>query len=83
MQEWHDLTSLMTQRCNDEEPSIVQIMLLLSIQGTWLALNYYYHFLPRAIVINSLILLPVALSMGTNTTKQALQSFTQILSKDI
>ena len=83
MKQWHELTDLMTQRCDDQQPTHKQTILILVLQGGGLFLNYQYHLVPAQILINFLILLPVILSTGNATTKSALESSSGMLTKDI
>ena len=78
MEEWHELTNLMTQRCDDQQPTHVQTILILVLQGGGLFLNYQYHLVPAAVLINVLLLLPIILSSGNSTTKSALMSSSAI-----
>jgi hypothetical protein len=73
MKEWHELTDLMTQRCDDQQPTHLQTILILVLQGGGLFINYQYHLVPAGLLINVLLLLPVFLS-SARTTKLALSS---------
>jgi len=83
MQQWHELTNLMTQRCDDQQPTHLQTILILVLQGGGLLLNYLYHLVPAGVLINVLILLPAILSSGNNTAKLSLQCSSAALSKEI
>ncbi|MBF0571306.1 MAG: hypothetical protein HQL12_05485 [Candidatus Omnitrophica bacterium] len=83
MKEWHELTSLMTQRCDGQQPTHLQTILILVLQGGGLFINYLYHLIPADLVVNVLILLPAVLLMGNSTTKIALQGSMEAMSKEI
>lgn len=83
MKEWHELTNLMTQRCDDQQPTHLQTVLIIVLQGGGLFLTYQYHLVPGGLLVNVLLLLPVFLSSRDNTTKSALMSFRESLSKEI
>ena len=74
MRQWHELTGLMTKRCDDQQPSHLQTVMIIVLQGGGLLLDYQYHLVPAGLLINVLILLPVILSTGNRTTKMALFS---------
>ena len=62
MQQWHELTNLMTQRCSEEDgPSDNQTAVVLAAIGGGLALNYVFALLPPAMAVSIAI---VAAGMG-------------------
>jgi hypothetical protein len=72
MREWHELTRLMTERCEDE-PVHRMGMLIIAGQSIALVLVYRFHWVSAALAINVFVVLPSILSMGNNTTKLALE----------
>ncbi len=83
MKEWHELTNLMTQRCEDQQPTHLQTILIIVLQGGGLFLDYIFHFIPAGVLINVLILLPVILASENSTTKSALQSSSAMMARDM
>jgi hypothetical protein len=72
MKQWHELTSLMTERCEDE-PVHRTGMLILAAQSIALIVIYFFHWVSTALAINVFVVLPSILAMGNNTTKIALE----------
>ena len=72
MKEWHQLTSLMTDRFEDEQIHRLG-MLLIAGQGAVLLAIYFFHWVSSALAINFLVVLPSILSFGGNSVTLALQ----------
>lgn len=79
MKEWHELTNLMTQRCDDRQPTHLNTTLILLLQGGGLFINYQYQLVPPGILMNILILLPVVFAAENTPTKITLQSSASML----
>ncbi len=58
MQEWHQLTDQMTHRVLDDNPSRQQVILLVLLEGGALLLIHLFHWVPEALAINALVILP-------------------------
>lgn len=62
MREWHELTSLMTQRYDDDEQlSYMWAALIILLQGGLYFLDYRYRFVDANILMTTLILLPMVM----------------------
>jgi hypothetical protein len=72
MKEWHQLTSLMTDRFEDEHIHRLG-MLLVAGQGAVLLAIYFFHWVSSALAINILVVLPSILAFGGNSANLALQ----------
>ncbi|HEX3949757.1 MAG TPA: hypothetical protein VHW95_07910 [Steroidobacteraceae bacterium] len=68
MKQWHELTSLMTVRFEDE-PMHRLGMLLIVVQGIVLLAVYYFHWVSAGLAINLFIVLPSILPKGNNSAK--------------
>ena len=73
MEKWHELTDLMTQRVSEDQPTHRYALLLIAGIGGLLAIDYRFHWLPRNLVINALIILPCILSLGRNSVRAELE----------
>jgi hypothetical protein len=58
MKDWHEFTDLLTQRVADSQITRVQTSIILAVEGTALALNAIYDWLPPGLVINLAIIIP-------------------------
>ena len=73
MKEWHELTSLMTQRVEEDQPTHLQtILILVGLAGGLLPV-YFYRWLPSGLLINLLIILPGVLALGRNSVRIELE----------
>jgi len=73
MAQWHELTDLMTQRVSEDQPTHRYALLLIAGIGGLLAIDYRFHWLPRNLVINALVILPCILSLGRNSVRAELE----------
>ena len=71
MNQWHELTNLMTRRVDDDQPTHLQSLVLLVGVGGALLLIYFFHWLPNGLAINILIVLPCLLSLGRGSSTAA------------
>jgi hypothetical protein len=72
MQEWHQFTQVMTQRCSDEDgPPAGQGFAILGVLGAGLLLNYRFALLPNPLVI-SLAMIAAALLLERPPVRQVL-----------
>jgi hypothetical protein len=72
MKQWHQLTSLMTERFEDE-PVHRRGLLLIVGQGVALLFIYFFHWVSAALAINLFVVLPSILPIGNNSAKLALE----------
>jgi hypothetical protein len=61
MEQWHEFTTFTVNRYEDDQLTYIQALLIIVIQGGLLFLNYQYHLLDPNLVINLMILAPIAL----------------------
>jgi len=73
MREWHEMTDLMTQRCDDSGPTVMQAAAIVVVLGGALVLNAVYALVPSRLVISVAIVLS-AFAFGRVTAAAALDA---------
>jgi hypothetical protein len=73
MEEWHELTDLMTQRCVDEGTISLQTLLTVAIVTGILLLNYAFPVLPNSLLMSVAILVS-AVAFSKDSTDRALRA---------
>lgn len=66
MEEWHELTDLMTQRCDDDGPTHAQALAIIAFMGGALLLNGELRVLPASLAV-SIAVIVTAVVLGSPT----------------